>query len=204
MSKEKMVQKAGWIAVGLVVVVVVVVFATVENKGGKSNNSGSQSSLESIVNSRESWDVAFSSWSGKAAPDFAVNDIDGQTHKLSDYKGKDLLVVFWATWCPACNAEIPHLIELRKAYAEDKLAILAISNESSEILKDFVTEKGLNYTVASLGTTALPAPFSNVTSIPTTFFISRDGTIKLTALGVVPLEQAKAIIEAQAEHAEHA
>ncbi|OHB80468.1 MAG: hypothetical protein A2Z25_03750 [Planctomycetes bacterium RBG_16_55_9] len=199
MSREKMVRNVSWIAIGVIIVVLVVVFATIENKAVRSE-SVSGGPLENIVRSRETWDVAFSSWSGKAAPDFAVDDVDGQTHKLSDYRDKDLLVVFWATWCPACNAEIPHLIELRKTYAEDKLAILSISNESPEVLKDFAAERGLNYTVASLGRTVLPAPFSSVTSIPTTFFIGRDGTIKLAALGVVPLEQAKAIIEIQAGH----
>jgi cytochrome c-type biogenesis protein len=133
-------------------------------------------------------------------PDFTVTDIDGTTHRLSDYQGKGLVLVFWATWCPACNTEIPHLIELRKMYPDDELTILAISNESREPLKSFAEAKGINYTVAVPEGRALPEPFSNVRSIPTTFFIGRDGTLTVAALGVVPVEQAKAIIEAQADH----
>ena len=182
----------------LVAVVVVAVFARVRNNSPSSApiSGTGPASLDNIVNSRQSWDVAFESWSGKAAPDFVVNDINGQTHSVRDYRGKNMLVVFWATWCPACKLEIPHLIELRKLYNEDELGILAISNESPEDLKQFAAAKGINYSVASLGGAPLPAPFSGVTSIPTTFFIGRDGTIKLTALGLVSLEESKAIIKA--------
>ena len=181
--------------VGLIAVAVVAVFATVKNDSPNAEPvSGTR--LEDVVNSRKTWDLAFPSWSGKAVPDFTINDIDGRTHTLSDYRGKDLLVVFWATWCPACKAEIPHLIELRKMHTEDDLAILAISNESPEDLKRFAADKRINYSVASLGGSALPAPFANVTSIPTTFFIGRDGAIKLAAVGLVSLEETKAIIQA--------
>ena len=203
MSKQKIIQKAGWFVAALIAIAVVAVFATVRNESPTPRSAvstppthTSPASLETIVNSRVTWDVAFPSWNGQSAGDFTVNAIDGQSHKLSDYHGKNLLVVFWATWCPACKAEIPHLIELRKMYSEDELGIVAISNESSEDLKQFAADKGINYTVATLGS-ALPEPFSKVTSIPTTFFIGRDGTIKLTALGLVSLEESKAILEAE-------
>ena len=197
MRRQQIVRKAGGFAAVVVAVAVMAVFAVVRNSSSNSEpiSGRGPASLENIVNSRTTWDVAFPSWNGKSAADFTVNDIDGQTHSLSDYHGRNLLVVFWATWCPACKLEIPHLIELRKMYNEDELGILAISNESPEDLKQFAAEKGINYSVASLGG-ALPAPFSGVTSIPTTFFIGRDGTIKLTALGLVSLEEAKAIIQA--------
>jgi thiol-disulfide isomerase/thioredoxin len=104
------------------------------------------------------------------------------------------VVVFWATWCPACNLEIPHLIELRKTVAEDKLAILSISNEEPEHLKNFATLKGINYTIASLGDSPLPEPFADVTSIPTTFFIDPEGKIKFAAVGLVSLADARVIM----------
>ena len=213
MSREKIIQRVGWSVVALVAIAVIAVFATIRNDSANPvsvSNSDTHSAnlddskthaadLKSIIDSRQTWDVAFPLWDGKAAPDFTVRDIHGQSHKLSDYHGRNLLVVFWATWCPACNAEIPHLIELRKMYSEDELTILAVSNESVEELKQFAGDKGINYTVAVLGS-ALPEPFSKVTSIPTTFFIGRDGTIKVTALGVVPVKQAKAIVETEIDH----
>lgn len=203
MKKQQRIHRAGLFVVPLIAIVVVVVFASVKNESPTSQSavnalstSHSPASLETIINSRTTWDVAFPSWNSKPAADFVMKDINDQMHNLSDYQGKNLLVVFWATWCPACKAEIPHLIELRKMYSEDELGIVAISNESPDDLKRFAADNGMNYTVANLGS-ALPEPFSKVTSIPTTFFISKDGTIKLTALGLVPLEASKAILEAE-------
>jgi peroxiredoxin len=150
---------------------------------------------EHLAKSHGQWDVAFTSSFGKEAPDFTIEDIKGKTHKLSDYRGWNVMVVFWATWCPPCNLEVPNLIDLRKTVAEDKLAILAISNEEPERLKSFVESKGINYTVASLSDKTLPEPFANVSAIPTTFFISPDGKIKFAAMGVMSPTDAKAIID---------
>jgi peroxiredoxin len=200
MNRKNVLRGAGWIATGLVAVGVVVAFAAIDREPAVPQSAPAKepAGLEGIVKAAQTWEAAFPAWDGKAVPDFAIEDINGKAHKLSDYHGKNLLVVFWATWCPSCNAEIPHLMELRKAYNGDQLAILAISNESPEVLKDFVAKKGINYTVASIHSTP-PAPFSSVTSIPTTFFVGPDGKIKLTALGLVPVSQAKAIIDAQAQ-----
>ena len=204
MSAQHTKRKAGWFITVLIAIAVVAVFATVRNDSPNPNTEPVSStrpagwaSLERIINARTTWDIAFESWSGESAPDFTVRDIDGRTHKLSDSQGKNLLVVFWATWCPACIAEIPHLVDLRKMYGEEELTILAVSNESPDVLKKFVAAKDISYTVATLGDGALPEPFSNVKSIPTTFFIDPNGKIKLAALGLVPLEEAKAIVEAE-------
>ena len=153
--------------------------------------------LEDIIKSARSWGAAFKPWFGKPAPDFKVTDIQGRKHSLSGYLGKNVLVVFWATWCPACNLEIPHLIELRKSISEDDLAIVAISNEQPEHLKNFVAARGINYTIATAGNSVLPSPFIDVTGIPTTFFIDRKGQIKLAAVGLVELEETRAILKAQ-------
>jgi len=182
--------------IGFAAVAVVAVFAAVGNRLTQPKNARGENN-EYIAESPKTWDVAFSTWFGKNAPDFLIEDINGKTHKLSDYRGRDVVVVFWATWCPACNLEIPHLIELRNMLAEDKLAILAISNEEPEHLKHFAESKGINYTVASLGRSPLPEPFANVTSIPTTFFIDPDGKIKFAAVGVVSLADAKVIMNAE-------
>lgn len=189
-------KKVLWAVTAILAITVAVVFGIIKNPSTRPENT-SDSSLKDIIKSRKTWDTAFTPWVGKDAPDFAVKDIEGNTHRLSDHKGKDVLVVFWATWCPACNMEIPHLIELRKKHGEDELAILAISNESPELLKQFAAEKGINYKLISTGGTALPAPFADVTSIPTTFFIDRKGGIKLAAEGLVSLEETEAIIRAR-------
>ncbi len=163
---------------------------------GKSE-AAAYNNLEDIIKSARSWNVAFKSWYGKAAPDFTVTDINGREHSLSGYNGRNVLVVFWATWCSACNMEIPHLIELREEIAEDELAIVAISNEEPGHLKHFADSRKINYTIATIGNNALPSPFADVSAIPTTFFIDRNGKIKLAATGLVTLKESMAILETE-------
>ena len=135
-------------------------------------------------------------WYGKPAPDFALNDLDGKEHKLSDYKGKKVLLVFWATWCPPCRKEIPDLIELRETASEDKLAMLAISNEKPDLVKSFVAQAKLNYT-ALLDQGTLPRPYNTINAIPSSFFIDTEGKIKLATSGLVSLSEIKAILQAE-------
>jgi thiol-disulfide isomerase/thioredoxin len=156
--------------------------------------------LREIVAARKTWNLAFQPWYGKAAPDFEVTDITGKKYKLSKLKGKDVLLVFWATWCGPCNREVPHLIELKKMYDKDKdndLVILAISNEDARRLQDFVAAKKINYPVVSFKGRPLPEPFGKVRSIPTAFYISKQGKVKLATVGMVSLRKMRSIIHAQ-------
>ena len=195
MSNQTKLPKKSLIVIGFATVAVVTVLASVKNRLSLPQDTTGKS-LEYIAETPKTWDIAFASSFGKDAPDFSVDDIEGKTHKLSDYRGRNVVVVFWATWCPACNLEIPHLIELRNMFAEDKLAILAISDEEPEHLKNFAESKDINYTVTSLGDSPLPEPFANVASIPTTFFIDPEGKITFAAVGVVSLADAKVIMNA--------
>ena len=163
--------------------------------GGRQGHLQESANLEQIIAARRTWDVDFVSSFGQPVADFSVRDITGAEHKLSDYRGKDVVVVFWATWCPACNMEIPHLIKLRDTLGPDKLQILAISNEPVELLKEFAGSKRINYVVATMNS-PLPAPLNRVQGIPATFFIDPDGKLKLAAVGVVSLEEDIAIINA--------
>ncbi|OHB76046.1 MAG: hypothetical protein A2Z25_17200, partial [Planctomycetes bacterium RBG_16_55_9] len=135
-------------------------------------------------------------WYGRPAPDFVLTDINGKEHKLSDYKGKNVLVVFWATWCGPCKMEIPHLIELRNTVSEEDLSILAISNENPDLVRSFVAQARINYTVV-IDRGGLPAPYSAINAIPSGFFMDRKGNVKLGTTGLVSLEEIKAILDAE-------
>ena len=153
-------------------------------------------SLQQIIDyPQKSWAARWVFWHRKKAPDFSFTDLKSQQHKLSDYRGKDVMLVFWATWCGPCKIEIPDLIELRKKIGPDQLEIIGISNESEAKLKPFVAGNKINYTVTSIRL-PLPAPFNSVASIPTTFFINKEGKIKLGAMGLVPLAHSIAVLEA--------
>ncbi len=156
-------------------------------------STGPKASLNDIIRAARTWGPAFTPWYGKPAPDFALTDLDGKEHKLSDYKGRKVLLVFWATWCPPCLREIPDLIELRKTVSQDKLAMLAISNEEPDLVKSFVTQAKINYTVL-LDPGTLPGPYNTINAIPSSFFIDPEGKIKLATSGLVSLSEIKAIL----------
>jgi len=151
--------------------------------------------LRGIIENRSGWDVAFEGNWGDLATDFSYTDIHGKTARLTDHRGKNVLLIFWATWCPPCRAEIPHLVRLRKETPAEELEIIAFSGEAEGTVAPFAKDKGLNYTVVAEAS-GLPAPFGQVRSIPTAFFIDPEGRIKLATVGVVPEETAKAIFAA--------
>ncbi len=155
-----------------------------------------RASLQNIIKAAKTWQPSFEQWWGKLAPDFTLTDVEGNVHKLSSYRGKDVVVVIWTTWCPTCKLEIPHLKELYKAFDQEKLAILSISNESPALLKEFATKESIPYTVLS-GSGPLPGPFGDVEYIPSSFYIDPEGKFKLAATGLVPTGDAEAIVQAQ-------
>ncbi len=152
-------------------------------------------SLLDIVKHRRTWNPGWAASYGNAAPDFEFIDVDGKTIKLSDHNGKNVLLVFWATWCGPCIVEIPHLIELRKNFSTDELAILAVSSENPGTVKRFVENRQINYIVGT-PKGRLPRPFAEVRSIPSAFYIDKQGKIKLATEGFVSLEESTAIIKA--------
>ena len=151
--------------------------------------------LQQIARKARTWQPAFTQWYGKTAPDFTLTDTDGNTHKLSDYRGKAVTLIFWATWCGPCISEIPHLIALRNIFENDNLAMLAISNEHPSKVKTFAKTRKMNYTVLH-DKGDLPEPFARIPTIPTSFFIDTEGKIKFATRGKLHLAEIKAIIQA--------
>jgi peroxiredoxin len=115
----------------------------------------------------------------KANLDFTLKDMHGTTVKLADFKGKAILLNYWATWCGPCKTEIPVLNELYTQYKDRGLAIIGISVDDDEpTLREFSKEFPLSYTVVTAREQedALEAA-GPVWGYPTTFFIGRDGSI---------------------------
>ncbi len=152
--------------------------------------------LKSIVNGpKRGWDAAYRKFWGQPAGNLAYTTIAGQTGKLRDLRGKTVLVVFWATWCPSCRQEISHLITLRNEFSAEELEIVAISSESPDTVKSFAAMEGINYTVVA-GDFTVSSPFDAVLNIPSSFFIDKNGIVKTGAIGNVPAEKLSQIVTA--------
>jgi cytochrome c biogenesis protein CcmG/thiol:disulfide interchange protein DsbE len=123
----------------------------------------------------------------KIAPEFVLYTFDGNNLKMSDYRGKIVILDFWATWCPPCRKGIPDLIELQNEFKED-LVIIGISlDQPSTIgsLKSFIQEYGINYSIV-FGTMEVAMAYGNIQAIPTSFVVNRDGEIVEKFVGLVP------------------
>ena len=123
---------------------------------------------------------------GVPAPDFTLPSLDGNKVKLSDYRGKAVLLNFWATWCPPCKVEMPWFADLQKKYGKDGLVVLGIAMDDSkpEAIAQFAAEMGVNYPVL-LGTDKVSDDFGSVQDLPTTFYIARDGRIVDKTIGLM-------------------
>jgi peroxiredoxin len=117
-------------------------------------------------------------WKGKSAPEFSLESLDGKTVHLADYRGKGVLLNFWATWCQPCKIEMPWFEELQKEYGSQGLQVvgIAMDDASKEDIAKFAKEMGVNYPIL-LGKEAVGDAYGGVQFLPSTFFIDRDGKV---------------------------
>ncbi len=130
------------------------------------------------------------------APDVVLADLDGKTLRLSDHRGKVVLVGFWATWCGPCRREVPSLKALEAAYASRGLVILGLSVDrgGEDLVRDFVREHGVTWQNAVADEAAIDA-FGSVAVIPTTFIVDKDGKIAHRFTGLQSEAKLQAAIE---------
>jgi peroxiredoxin len=119
------------------------------------------------------------------APEFALKDSDGKVVHLSDYRGKVVLLDFWATWCGPCKIEIPWFMELQRANKDKGLEVLgvAMDDDGWESVKPFLADLGVNYRVV-MGNDQTAQLYGGVDALPTTFLIDRTGKIAAVHVGL--------------------
>jgi peroxiredoxin len=141
----------------------------------------------------------------KPAADFELPDITGVNHTLAGYKGKVVILNFWATWCGPCKYEIPHFIKLYNAYKDKGVTILGVAiGEPKATVETFAKSKGMTYPVLLDVKSAVPRSYGGVRGIPTTFVITQDGKIYRKHVGVpadmaIFEEEVKALLGVQAQ-----
>jgi len=124
------------------------------------------------------------------APQFVLQDLDGRTVRLSDYRGKVVLINFWATWCPPCRAEMPDLVRLQREHGKEGLRIIGITYppENKTRVRRFAKSLKVNYPII-LGTRQTKARFSSDETLPLTVVINREGKVSDIISGILLREE---------------
>ena len=135
------------------------------------------------------------------APDFTLTELNGQKLSLADYKGKVVLLDFWATWCGPCRIEIPGFVQLQNKYRDQGFTVIGVSmDDGPEPVKEFYQEFRMNYPVA-LTDHKVDQLYGGVIGLPTTFVIGRDGRIYARHPGAEPAsvfeDEIKTLLAAQ-------
>ncbi len=132
------------------------------------------------------------------APDFEVMDKDGNAVKLSDFRGKPVVLNFWATWCPPCKAELPDFDEASATYGNEVTFLMVNltdgSRDTVSVVKEFVSDNGYTFPVY-FDTQYSAANAYRVSSIPTTYFINAEGEIVSYKVGMVSASELESGIQ---------
>jgi len=133
------------------------------------------------------------------AGDFVLQDMQGHPQRLADYRGKWVLVNFWATWCPPCLAEVPELVALHNAHKDKDLVVIGIAMDSTpESVTDFARSRKISYPLV-LGTEKSAAQIGAVEVLPTSFLYGPDGKLMTSQVGELTRASVEAFLRKHAQ-----
>lgn len=174
-------------------VILLLITASVSMLGCNKNTSDTKNN-QSNLNLDQTQPVTENTGAGdlstekNTAPNFTLVDTQGKKVSLSDYKGKVVIIDFWATWCPPCRRGIPDLIDIQKQF-KNKVVVLGISvdTDTKGDVPSFIKNMGINYTVL-FATPEVVQAYGNIDAIPTSFIIDKKGKIVNQHVGLTPKE----------------
>jgi cytochrome c biogenesis protein CcmG/thiol:disulfide interchange protein DsbE len=125
----------------------------------------------------------------QAAPSFALRTVDGRTVRLSEFRGRPVILDFWATWCAPCRASMPHLNTLQSRYRDQGLVVLGLSVDDTDpqVVRRYADRLGVTFRIAVADEKILDL-YGPIRAIPTTFFINRRGDIVRRVVGYIDQE----------------
>jgi peroxiredoxin len=168
------------IAAVLLIALLTVAIVQVMDKKAEANKKPTEAASSSQTNGLQI---------GQKAPDFELKTLTGEPAKLSSFKGKKVMLNFWATWCPPCKAEMPEMEQFYKQGNKD-VVILAVNIDSQNDVKGFADKNGITFPIL-LDTDSKVNGTYQILSIPTTYFIDRNGVIQNKYTGAMKLEMMK-------------
>jgi cytochrome c biogenesis protein CcmG/thiol:disulfide interchange protein DsbE len=127
---------------------------------------------------------------GQMAPNFELETLDGKKVKLSDLRGKAVVLNFWATWCQPCKIEMPWFVEFQKKYEAEGVSFVGVAMEDTpkKDIEKFVSDMRVNYLIL-LGTETVGEQYGGIMGLPTTFYIGRDGKIVEQHAGLISKDE---------------
>jgi len=142
---------------------------------------------------------------GKPAPSFTLVDLNGNKVSLADYKGRPVLLNFWATWCGPCKLEIPWLVKLRDQYKSQGFEVLGIESDNYDTdpkaydsykkgVEKSATALGINYPVL-LGGDSISEPYGGLDGLPNSFYVNRNGVVTAQIVGLADRDEIEANIK---------
>lgn len=175
---------------GIIVVVSLVIYAAVS-----SFTDGSGTSPQRDAGQQALAQVEEGIQNGNLAPDFSLETLSGEKTNLSDYRGKVVFLNFWATWCPPCKAEMPHMQDFYEENSEEVeiVAVNLTSNDSVDSVEEFVKEYDVTFPVLLDVEGEQAEKFATIT-IPTTYIIDRNGIIKQRLVGPMSKDKMEELV----------
>lgn len=170
------------IILGIFLIAVIIV-AAIADQSQRPNNASSQDTYSNASSNTATADLKIGHFVGNIAPDFTLHTIDNKEIKLSDFRGKRVILNFWATWCGPCRYEMPILQSCASELDKSDIRIIAIcTQDSTQNVSNYIKSNRLSF-IIPLDTPGKVAGIYGVSGLPTTFLIDSDGVITSIKIG---------------------